>query len=228
MGAFPREQSVNHGRVWVKNMQAHQAAQGRQEIEKTPAKATSVAGRPMIPGQIELAGTKLRLIYRLVTGVWTLESVPSQPVWHCEATAGVHVITPMGVEEQRDLSDATLVDYQDRTAGDGTRWLAVSRAWPDGLIVCQQFVLAPAADEIQIELRLRPPRGFASALRQLIPLRPTASDRPNLQLSTGPDGWQVFDLGWASDEPARVVPLTTNAAITTTGLAALVSRGGSQ
>ncbi|HLH74985.1 MAG TPA: alpha-galactosidase [Chloroflexota bacterium] len=187
-----------------------------------------MAGRPMIPGQIELAGTKLRLIYRLVTGVWTLESVPSQPVWHCEATAGVHVITPMGVEEQRDLSDATLVDYQDRTAGDGTRWLAVSRAWPDGLIVCQQFVLAPAADEIQIELRLRPPRGFASALRQLIPLRPTASDRPNLQLSTGPDGWQVFDLGWASDEPARVVPLTTNAAITTTGLAALVSRGGSQ
>ncbi|HUX87749.1 MAG TPA: alpha-galactosidase, partial [Chloroflexota bacterium] len=129
---------------------------------------------------------------------------------------------------RRSVDTATPSDCRDQTADDGTRTLEISRAWSDGLTACQTFVLAPGADEIQIALHLRAPRQFAAALRQLIPLCPPGPSAANLQLAVGPHGWQVLDLGWSSDEPARLVPLADNAPVSATGFAALTSGTGSQ
>ena len=194
------------------------------------SKAASASGRPIGAGRLELRGTTLCLVYDLATGGWTLESVPEagRPNWRCLATAAVELVTPIGVAERRDVGHATLLDCQEQTADDGTRTLEVSRVWADGLTACQRFRLAPGADEIQIELRLRAPRQFAPALRQLVPLCPPAPSEANVQLAVGSDGWQVLDLGWTSDESARVVCLNEQAQVSATGLAALTSHGGSQ
>jgi hypothetical protein len=188
-------------------------------------------------GEVRAAAGDLRFTHDLATGHWTLALVSAADSFSLAGVGLVRLITPEGEIVERTVESAALISSEvSAPTSTGGRILTFERAWPDGLTVCQRFVLAADRRELIAELSVRAAPTFTPTVRALVPLAPP-EPAANLCLPAAWRSGRLLDFGWSAEEPVRSISLQPSesavehpagevADIVATGLAALGSADG--
>src|SRR5579884_114379 len=147
--------------------------EGKRQISHGVAR--TARGLTRRSGKLSIAGRSLQLEYDRASGRWSLTGTGPTHVWRCEATSRIELMTPVGQIDERDVASAGLVSCREVPSKENeARRFEVWRSWPDGLAVGQRFRMWTSDDELSVELVVRAPGQYRSALRALQPLaRPT-------------------------------------------------------